>query len=220
MLLALGPFFIALLFFETTKRFFESWIAQLANYAFITILTVMVSALMLGSCPPPRSRRPRWAAESRSRDAVRVCLAAGLTLLIMRQVMPMAAGLGERVGALLLWPRERCARLGLWGAPRATPASSDEASLIGRPPAGIRCRAKPATTCRGAPARACGSSRALRDRTRSRQGMIMETPLSCSVVDAPDGLRPSPRPGRLRSALGGHQSTASGRQSPRSDESP
>jgi len=43
-----GPFFIALLFFETTKRFFESWIAQLANYAFITILTVMVSALMLG----------------------------------------------------------------------------------------------------------------------------------------------------------------------------
>src|SRR5258708_30228992 len=47
-LLALGPLFIALVFFETTKRFFQAWIAQLANYAFITLLTVMVSALMLG----------------------------------------------------------------------------------------------------------------------------------------------------------------------------
>lgn len=46
-LLALGPLFLALLMFETTKRFFESWIAQMANYAFITILTVMVAALML-----------------------------------------------------------------------------------------------------------------------------------------------------------------------------
>src|SRR6202044_3127739 len=47
-LLGVGPLFIALLLFETTKRFFESWIAQLANYAFITILTVMVAALMMG----------------------------------------------------------------------------------------------------------------------------------------------------------------------------
>src|SRR5580658_3891164 len=46
-LLALGPLFIALLFFETTKRFFESWIAQLANYAFVTILTVLIAALMM-----------------------------------------------------------------------------------------------------------------------------------------------------------------------------
>src|SRR4029077_15904116 len=46
-LLALGPLFIGLLFFESTKRFFEAWLAQLANYAFITILTVLVAALML-----------------------------------------------------------------------------------------------------------------------------------------------------------------------------
>ena len=30
-LLALGPLFIALLFFDATKRFFSAWIAQLAT---------------------------------------------------------------------------------------------------------------------------------------------------------------------------------------------
>jgi type IV secretion system protein VirB6 len=33
--------------FESTKRFFEAWLSQLSNYAFLTILTVMVAALML-----------------------------------------------------------------------------------------------------------------------------------------------------------------------------
>ena len=44
-LLGLGPLFIALLFFDTTKRFFEAWLAQLANYAFIALLAVLVAAL-------------------------------------------------------------------------------------------------------------------------------------------------------------------------------
>ena len=41
-LLALGPLFIALLFFESTKRFVEAWLAQLANYAFVAVLTLLV----------------------------------------------------------------------------------------------------------------------------------------------------------------------------------
>jgi type IV secretion system protein VirB6 len=94
-LLALGPFFIALLFFETTKRFFESWIAQLANYAFITILTVMVSALMLGIVSSVAQQAADQGGGISIADAVRVCMAAGLTFLIMRQVMPMAAGLAS-----------------------------------------------------------------------------------------------------------------------------
>jgi type IV secretion system protein VirB6 len=94
-LLALGPLFIALLFFESTKRFFEAWIAQLANYAFVTILTVLVAALMLGIVSSAAQQAAGEGGGIQIADAVRVCMAAGLTFLIMRQVMPMAAGLAS-----------------------------------------------------------------------------------------------------------------------------
>jgi type IV secretion system protein VirB6 len=110
-LLALGPLFIALLLFETTKRFFESWIAQMANYAFVTILTVLVAALMMGLVSTAAQAAAARGGGIQIADAVRVCMAAGLTFLIMRQVMPMAAGLASglalssfgAVSALVAW---------------------------------------------------------------------------------------------------------------------
>jgi len=92
-LLALGPLFIALLFFESTKRFFGAWIAQLANYALIGILTVLVAALMLTVISTAAASALASGGGIQIAEAVRVCLAAGLTFLVMRQVMPMAAGL-------------------------------------------------------------------------------------------------------------------------------
>lgn len=94
-LLALGPLFIAFLFFETTKRFFESWIAQMANYAFISILTVLVAALMLNVLSTAAQQAASAGGGIQISHAVRLCLAAGLTFLVMRQVMPMAAGLAS-----------------------------------------------------------------------------------------------------------------------------
>jgi len=94
-LLALGPLFVALLFFETTKRFFESWIAQLANYAFVAILTVLVAALMMTVISTAATQAANAGGGIQIAQAVRVCMAAGLTFLIMRQVMPMAAGLAS-----------------------------------------------------------------------------------------------------------------------------
>jgi type IV secretion system protein VirB6 len=119
-LLALGPLFISLLFFETTKRFFESWIAQLANYAFITILTVLMAALMLTLVSAAAEQAAAAEGGIEIAHAVRVCMAAGLTFLVMRQVMPMAAGLASGlalssfgvVSAALLW--------GFGGAARRT----------------------------------------------------------------------------------------------------
>jgi type IV secretion system protein VirB6 len=94
-LLALGPLFIAFLFFDSTKRFFESWIAQMANYAFIAILAALLSALMLNLMSAAAEQAASVGGGIEIADAVRVCLAAGLTFLVMRQVMPMAAGLAS-----------------------------------------------------------------------------------------------------------------------------
>src|SRR6202140_5167715 len=96
-LLALGPLFITLLLFESTKRFFEAWIAQLANYAFITILTVLVAALMMTLISTAAQQAASTGGGIQIAQAVRVCMAAGLTFLVMRQVMPMAAGLASGV---------------------------------------------------------------------------------------------------------------------------
>src|SRR5450631_1219756 len=45
-LLALAPLFIAMLLFDSTKRFFEAWIAQLANYALVIILVASVASVI------------------------------------------------------------------------------------------------------------------------------------------------------------------------------
>jgi len=94
-LLVLGPLFIAFLFFDSTKRFFESWIAQMANYGFISMLTVLVAALMLSVLSEAAEQAASAGGGILIADAVRLCLAAGLTFLVMRQVMPMAAGLAS-----------------------------------------------------------------------------------------------------------------------------
>jgi type IV secretion system protein VirB6 len=110
-LLALGPLFIGLLFFETTKRFFEAWLAQLVSYAFIAILTVMVAALMLHVVTVAAQQAVSEGGGIQLAEAARLCMAAGLTFLVMRQVMPMAAGLAGGfalssfgiVSAAMLW---------------------------------------------------------------------------------------------------------------------
>lgn len=94
-LLALGPLFFALLLFDSTRRFFESWLAQLSNYALITILTVLVAALMLNIVGRAAQNAAALGGGIQIADAVRVCVAGGLTFLVMRQVMPMAASLAS-----------------------------------------------------------------------------------------------------------------------------
>ncbi len=94
-LLAIGPLFISLLFFETTKKFFESWIAQLANYALITVLTMLVAALMMSLALDAARSALSAGGEIQVSDAARLAIAAGVTFLVMRQVMPMAAGLAS-----------------------------------------------------------------------------------------------------------------------------
>jgi type IV secretion system protein VirB6 len=96
-LLTLGPLFIGLLFFATTRRFFEAWCAQLANYALITILTVLMAALMLSVVTTAARQAVAAGGGIQITDGVRLCIASGLTFLVFRQVMPIAAGLASGI---------------------------------------------------------------------------------------------------------------------------
>lgn len=96
-LLALGPFFVAFLLFDATRRFFEAWLAQLANYALITILTVMVAALMLHLVQSYAQQTEALGTAIHTVDAINMLLATVLVFLFLRQVMPIAAGLAGGV---------------------------------------------------------------------------------------------------------------------------
>src|SRR5271154_1884324 len=92
-LLAIGPLFIALLFFDASRRYFSAWLAQLANYALITVLTVMLAALLLHIVQSYAAQTAARGSAILTVDALNMMLIAVLVFLILRQVMPIAAGL-------------------------------------------------------------------------------------------------------------------------------
>jgi type IV secretion system protein VirB6 len=96
-LLAVGPLFIALLFFDATKRFFAAWITQLANYALITVLTVMVAALLLQIVQSYATQTAALGTAIFTVDVLHMLLVAALVFLVLRQVMPIAGGLAGGV---------------------------------------------------------------------------------------------------------------------------
>ena len=111
-LLALGPLFMALLLFEATRRYFEAWIAQLANYALITILTVLVAALLLQIVESYADQTAARGTAIVTVDALNMVLIAVLVFLLMRQVMPIAAALA---GGIALNSFGTVSRLIGWG---------------------------------------------------------------------------------------------------------
>jgi type IV secretion system protein VirB6 len=96
-LLALGPLFFAALFFESTRRLFEAWVAQLTNYALITILTVLVATLLLQIVASFASQTVARGSGVNTVDSLNMVLVSVLVFLVMRQVMPIASGLASGV---------------------------------------------------------------------------------------------------------------------------
>jgi type IV secretion system protein VirB6 len=97
-LLAIGPLFLTMLLFESTRKFFDAWIAQLATYALITILTVLVAALLLSVVESYAAQTAARGAAILTMDALDMVLISGLVFLLMRQIMPIAGGLAGGIG--------------------------------------------------------------------------------------------------------------------------
>jgi type IV secretion system protein VirB6 len=111
-LLAIGPLFIAMLLFDSTRRYFEAWIAQLATYALISILTVLVAALLLQIVESFAAQTAAIGADMHTVDVLDMVLVSTLVFLLMRQIMPIAAGLG---GGLALSSFGAVSRVVAWG---------------------------------------------------------------------------------------------------------
>jgi type IV secretion system protein VirB6 len=96
-LLAIGPLIIPLFLFSSTRRLVEAWLAQLATYAFVAVLAGLVAALMMHLIDQSAAQAEAAGGGIQIAQAVRVCIAAGFTFLVMRQVLPMAGGLASGV---------------------------------------------------------------------------------------------------------------------------
>lgn len=125
-LLALGPLFVVLLLFEGTRRYFEAWLAQLANYALITILTVLVAALLLQVVETYAEQTAARGAAILTVDALNMVLVAVLVFLLMRQVMPIAAALA---GGVALTSYGAVSRLVGWGMRTGTAGGRRAAAM-------------------------------------------------------------------------------------------
>ena len=97
-LLAIGPITIALLLFNATQRFFESWLAMVMNQAFVLILASAIGKMLVDVCNifiDNAAADPSLLATLG--DAAMLCIVLGLCVLVLKQVPPIAAALGGGV---------------------------------------------------------------------------------------------------------------------------
>jgi type IV secretion system protein VirB6 len=122
-LLAIGPLFIVLLLFDSTRRYFEAWVAQLVNYALISVLTVLVAALLLRVVQSYAAQTAARGSALLTVDALDMVLMSTLVFLLMRQIMPIAAGLAGGLALSSFGAVSRAVRWGRGGAVGAAAAA-------------------------------------------------------------------------------------------------
>ncbi len=96
-ILALGPLFLVGLLFDSTRRFFEAWVAQLSNYALVTILTGAVTGLLMQVVRTEAATMAAVGTAIQIAEVIALIAACVLILLVMRQIMPIASGLSSGV---------------------------------------------------------------------------------------------------------------------------
>lgn len=99
--IALGPLFIALLLFDSTKRFFESWLGQALNYLFVFSLVVASVNIMFALWTPQLDYALLNNAAGFS-ALIPMIIVGGAAFIILMQVPTLASGLagGVQLGTL------------------------------------------------------------------------------------------------------------------------
>ncbi|HEY3886880.1 MAG TPA: type IV secretion system protein [Vicinamibacterales bacterium] len=92
-LLALGPLFVALALFDSTRRIFLAWVWQLTHFALVTILTVMSASLLLRIVQSYATQTAARGAAVLTMDALDMVLVDVLIFMMLRQVMPIASAI-------------------------------------------------------------------------------------------------------------------------------
>jgi type IV secretion system protein VirB6 len=144
-LLALGPLFVVMLLFDSTRRYFEGWLAQLATYALINVLTVLVGALLLQLVSSYAAQTAQRGDAILTVDALDMVLAAMIVFLVLRQIMPIASGLAGGVAPSTFGVVSRAVGWGIGRsrlfAREAVGLAADVATAPAAPQRGMRPRA-------------------------------------------------------------------------------
>jgi type IV secretion system protein VirB6 len=94
--LGLGPIFIALLLFDSTKRFFEGWMGQALNYMFVFALVASAVNIMFALWMPALNYALANNSEGFS-ALLPMLLMGGVAFVVLMQVPAIAFGLAGGV---------------------------------------------------------------------------------------------------------------------------
>lgn len=95
--LAIGPIFISLLLFETTKNFFNQFINTLSQYCVLIILSVATNSLIMSMFSQTAADLAKLGARAQISDLSALFITAGITIYVLLQVPAWASSLAGGV---------------------------------------------------------------------------------------------------------------------------
>jgi len=173
LVIALGPLFIALLLFDSTKRFFEGWLGQALNYLLVYALVVATVNIMFALWQPQLAYA--FANSSAGFMAlIPMIIVGGASFVILMQVPALASGLAGGV------------QLGTLGAVGWTYNKTRNALGMARPQsirAGYRSARRDVMALRAGASMAPGTARWIANRVRPGNSVTnASAPLTFSTI--------------------------------------